>query len=144
MCLSISNKNPLYKEQHEFSFKSCARQGKQSANRKGVGLCPSLNNAQILEEKVLKLDCAVCALRRRYFEPEFNLEKRFQQKMKSKKIKAQLNRILFKRASQTTDKLLENHARRQHEMAMEELRRERLVKIDRMYCLLETRQNHSN
>lgn len=144
MCLSISNKNPLYKEQHEFSFKSCARQGKQSANHKGVGLCPSLNIAQIPEEKVLKLDCAVCALRRRYFEPEFNLEKRFQQKMKSKKIKAQLNRILFKRASQTTDKLLENHARRQHEMAMEELRRERLVKIDRMYCLLETRQNHSN
>lgn len=144
MCLSISNKYPLYKEQHEFSFRSYARQGKQSANHKGVSLCPSLNIEQIPEEKLIKLDCAVCALRRRYFEPEFNLEKRFQQKMKSKKIKAQLSRILFKRASKTTDKLLENHARRQHEMAMKELRRERLVKIDRMYCLLETRQYHSN
>lgn len=137
MCLSIFNKNPLYKEQHQFSFKSCARQGKQSANHKGVSLGPSLNIEQIP-------DCAVGALRRRYFEPEFNLEKRFQQKMKSKKIKAQLNRILFKRASKTTDKLLENHARRQHEMAMEELRRERLVKINRMYRLLETRQYHAN
>lgn len=68
---------------------------------------------------------------------EFSLEKGFRRKMKSKKFKAQLSRIIFKQAS-TADRLLENRARQQHELAMENLRRERLVKIDRMYCLLET------
>lgn len=33
----------------------------------------------------------------------------------------------------------ERSSRQQHEMAMEELRRERIMKIDRMYCLLERR-----
>lgn len=138
MCQGISNKYPVCEEQHEFSHKPCARQGRQNANQKVISLCLSLSLEQIPEEKFLKLDCAVSALRKRYFEPEFNLEKRFQQTMKRKKIKAHLNRILFKSASTTTDKLLENHARRQHEIAMEDLRRERPVKIDRMYCLLET------
>lgn len=140
MCQAISNRYPFCDEQPEFSHKPCARQqGRQNANQKVISLCPTLSLEQIPEEKFLKLDCAVSALRKRYFEPEFNLEKGFQQTMKRKKIKAHLNRILFKSASTTTDKLLENHARRQHEMAMEDLRRERLVKIDRMYCLLETR-----
>lgn len=144
MCQGISNKYPLCKEQHEFSYKPCARQGRQRTNQTVVSLCPSLNLEHKPEEKFLKLDCAVDALRKRYFEPEFNLEKRFQQTMKSKKIKAHINRMLFKQASTTTDKLLENHSRRQHEMAMENLRRERLAKIDRMYCLLETRHSLSN
>lgn len=38
----------------------------------------------------------------------------------------------------------QNRARQQHELAMENLRRKRLVKIDRMYCLLETRLYLSN
>lgn len=152
MCHGISIRYPCCKEQYEFSHKPCAaavRQGKQSINRKGVSLCPTFN----LEEtghvvkpdpkvKFLKTDCAVCALRKRYFEPEFSLEERFQQKLKSKKFKAQLSQIIFKPAL-TANKLLENVAHTQHEFAMENLRRERLVKIDRMYCLLETRHHLS-
>lgn len=136
MCLSISsNKSGLYdsykKQENGFFFRP---------------LITTTNDVD--DPKILKLDCAVCALRKRYFEPEFNLEKRFQQKMKNKRIKAQLNRIifLFKPASKPTevDKLLEEEEeeeerRQQHEMAMEELRQERIVKIDRMYCLLERR-----
>ena len=152
MCHGISIRYPYCKEKNAFSHKPCAaavRQGKQTTN-KGVSLCSTLNLERTdhvvkpeRHVKFLEPDCAVCALRKRYFEPEFNLEKRFQQKMKSKKFKAQLSRVIFKQAS-TADQLLENRARQQHELAMENLRRERLVKIDRMYCLLETRLYLSN
>lgn len=153
MCHGISIRYPYGKGQNELSNKPCAaavRQGKQTTNKEGVSLCSTLNLERTdhvvkpeSHVKFLKPDCAVCALRKRYFEPEFNLEKRFQQKMKSKKFKAHLSRIIFKQAS-TVDKLLENRARQQHELAMENLCRERLVKIDRMYCLLETRLYLSN
>lgn len=131
MCISY----PCCKEQCEFSHKAWAaavRQGKQNTNNKTL-------NLENTDPKVTN-DCAVCALRKRYFEPEFNLEKRFQQKRKSEKFKPQLSRIIFKPAS-TADNLLENRARRQHELAMESLRGERLAKIDRMYSLLEKRHS---
>lgn len=144
MCHCISIKYPCCKEQCEISHKPCAaavRKGKQNTKQIGVSLCPTMNCEHKL--KFLKTDCGVCALRKRYFEPEFNLEKRFQQKMKCEKFKPQLRRTIFKPAS-TADKSLENHARRQHELAMETLRRERLEKIDRMYCLLEKRHYLTN
>lgn len=153
MCYGISIRYHHCKEQNVLSRKPCAaevRQGKQTTNKEGVSLFTPMNLERTdhvvkprRHDELLKPDCAVCALRKRYFEPEFNLERRFQHKMKSKKLKAQLSRVIFKQAS-TADQLQENRARHQHELAMENLRRERLVKIDRVYCLLETRLLLSN
>lgn len=104
---------PPCKEQNAFPHKPCAAAGSKLRTKKGVieRTVKPKTPRQVYETRLRPMRLTQAS-------PEFNLEKGFQRKMKSKKFKAQLSRIIFKQAS-TADRLVENRARQQHELAME-------------------------
>lgn len=138
---------PCCKKEYEYYYKKCSAAGRRSGKEKNSSsspptvLCaqldPQTKDRINADRNYTKKDCAVCALRKKYFQPELELERQFQKTMKRRRKNGVMAKVFKPLASRMADKLLENYTIKEHEKAMDQLRQERIMKMDALYRNLE-------